>query len=282
MTTIDELMDTIREHTEGGDEAVVSLAFKRGSYVKHWGTVTLDAEEQGVPPPGTIYVGAGSERVGKPVRPGETVEIGGVGIKNNAPAVTREQSVDKTAYTLKESYHTGAAVKIPSDDKPTPADGALPPDVVRQIVKDHYNNACPYTHTECHAAVGRSLPSPAWCKDNCEAYMDATPAVTPDEGADWDAIMELAADTSDGWNGGTGQALARALLELRAVAKGNDERLTLMVKAFDGATAGYNNRLAKMDDRIDFTVRNCVTKGDRLTLVTENGYECVMTVREVG
>ena len=123
------------------------------------------------------------------------------------------------------------------------------------------------------------------------------------DGADWEAIGKLAGPYPKGISMSAAiDHLARALLELResqhynhawveSVHGDHEERIRALNsqmdvviqqlegvdKRFENGQAGSNAR----DNRIDRLEGNSVQEGDRLTLVTSNGYECVMTVRGV-
>ena len=101
----------------------------------------------------------------------------------------------------------------------------------------------------------RSCPTP----DEDEPSVD-----TPVDGADWDRIQTLADDKLNLFEMTNH---ARALVELRESIRDNHAWC-------ESAIGDFQERLASLE-------RNSVQVGDRLTLVTSNGYECVMTVREV-
>ena len=112
----------------------------------------------------------------------------------------------------------------------------------------------------------RSCPTP----DEDQPSMD-----TPVDAADW-VLVETMADLppAEDFMADYRRILALAVLELREShgnlreARQNDEVHALR------ARSDIRERLANLE-------RNSVQVGDRLTLVTENGYECVMTVRGV-
>jgi len=91
---------------------------------------------------------------------------------------------------------------------------------------------------------------------------------TPVDGADW-ILVETMADLppAEDFMADYRRILARALVELRESIRDNDAWC-------ESAIGDFQERLASLE-------RNSVQVGDRLTLVTSNGYECVMTVREV-